>query len=130
MISYTSEEFEQAEKAFKSSIGKCEKARIKLKEGSPQRKWVDRQLDAFYIAVLLIENLVDKEQRISEQYTESELQRAVETFKLLIGKCEKLLLKFKDGSPQKTLAFRRLKAFQIAVELITSEFGAVMAVTQ
>jgi DNA-binding XRE family transcriptional regulator len=125
---YTQEELEQAIKAFKSSIGKCEKARVKLKDGSPQKKWVDRQLEAFYIALSLIKNLTDeKHHNNAGQYVKSELQNAGETCKLLIGKCEKLLPKFKDGTPQKTLAVRRLRAFHIAAALITRELEAVYA---
>jgi hypothetical protein len=125
---YTQEELEQAIKAFKSSIGKCEKAGAKLKDGSPQKKWVDRQLEAFYIALSLIENSTDeKRHNNAGQYAESELQNAGETCELLIGKCEKLLTKFKDGSPQKTLAVRRLRAFHIATALITGELEVVYA---
>lgn len=118
---YTPEELKEATKAFKSSISKCEKAREKLKDGSPQKKWVDRQLEAFYIAVSLIENLPDEERHITGQYAEPKLHNAGETYELLIEKCEKLLTKFKNSSPQKTLAARRLKAFQIATALITGE---------
>lgn len=122
---YTLEELEQAIKAFKSSISKCEKAHTKLKDGSPQKKWVDRQLEAFYIAVSLIENLPDEERHIAERYTESKLQNADKTYELLLSKCEKLLTKFEDGTPQMTLAVRRLKAFQIAAALITRELEVV-----
>ncbi|MDD3364661.1 MAG: hypothetical protein PHZ03_06745 [Syntrophomonas sp.] len=48
---YTPKELEEAIRAFKSSISKCEKVQTKLKEGSPQKKWVARQLEAFYVAV-------------------------------------------------------------------------------
>jgi len=103
----------EALRVFKSSIAKCEKARTKLKEGSPQRKWVDRQLEAFYIAVALIEKL-------PKQYVKSEQEAARGTLKLLIEKCEKLQGKFVELSPQRTLAGRRLKAFEMAVALINA----------
>jgi len=114
---YTTEEKEQAVKAFKSSIRKCEKARTKLSEASPQRKWVDKQLNVFYIAVALIESELGEERRFSEP----ELQNAADTISSLITKCEPLMTKFKDGSPQKTLAVRRMKAFQMAAKLIAEE---------
>lgn len=122
---YTPQELEEAIRAFKSSISKCEKVQTKLKEGSPQKKWVARQLEAFYVAVSLIENSFDEERNMADQYAEAELKNAGDTHKLLITKCEKLLMKFNDGSPQKTLAVRRLKAFGIATALITKEMEVV-----
>lgn len=87
------EELAQAARTLRSSIGKCEKAQAKLKEGSPQKKWVDRQLEAFYIAVSLIENSLDEERQTAGQYLESALRNSLETYELLVGKCEKW---FKD----------------------------------
>lgn len=122
---YTPKELEEAIRAFKSSISKCEKVQIKLEEGSWQKKWVDKQLGAFYIAVTLLENSFQEEQNMAVHYAEPELKNAGNTHKLLINKCEKLLTKFKDGSSQKTLAVRRLKAFGIAAALITKELEVV-----
>jgi hypothetical protein len=112
-VSITQAELAEAVRAIDSSIRKCEKARAKLGEGSPQRKWVDRQLAAFYIALALI----DGEHVCAEQ----ELNSASETYALLIGKCEPLLDKFAEGSAQRTLARRRLEAFRIAASLIAKE---------
>jgi len=41
--------------AINSTISKCEKAQLKLAEGTPQHTLTKRRLDAFYIAVSLIE---------------------------------------------------------------------------
>jgi len=120
MEEFPREELEQAIKTFRSSISKCEKARTKLKDGSPQKKWVDRQLRAYSMTVPLIENALGEERK-KAQYTQPERQDAAETYTLLIGMCEKLLMKFRDGSPQKTLALRRLNAFRTAAALITRE---------
>ena len=118
---YTSEELNQAIKSFKSSISKCEKAKLKLKEGSPQRKWIDKQLEAFYIAVSLIDELDDKEPSYMGQYAKPEWGNAIKTFESLTSKCENILAKFRDGSPQQTLTLRRLKAFNMAITLIRKE---------
>ena len=120
-IDNTSQAFEEAVRAFNSSISKCEKAKTKLKEGSPQRKWVDRQLEAFYIAVSLIDRSLRDPENAKERYPEMALSSADKTLKQLIEKCEKLPEKFKDGSPQHTLAIRRLRAFHIAESLIAKE---------
>jgi hypothetical protein len=117
----TPEELSEAIRAFASSISKCEKAKLKLKNGSPQSKWVERQLEAFYISVSLIENLQNNHQPTDKRYGESELTGASKTIQQLIEKCEKLPGKFKDGSPQQTLAIRRLRAFEIAAALIERE---------
>ena len=118
--SFTTEELAQAIKTFKSSMSKCEKALPKLKEGSPQRKWVNKQLEAYYIAISLIEKLSGDEQQLKKRYTEQELNNAAKTLEQLIAKCEILPAKFRDGSPQKTLALKRLKAFYIALDAILS----------
>ena len=120
---YRPEELAEAIRAFKSSIGKCEKAQIKLKENSPQRKWVNRQLEAYYIAVSLIEKMADDEKRVDKLYTEPELSNAAKTIEQLIVRCEMLPTKFKNGSPQNTLALRRLSAFRLAAALIKGEMA-------
>lgn len=122
---YTSKELEEAIRAFKSSISKCEKVQIKLKDGSPQKKWVDRQLEAYYIAVSLIENTLEEKRYIAGQYAGPELKNAGDTTKMLISQCEKLLTKLEDGTSQKTLAVRRLKAYEIAGEMIKKELEVV-----
>ena len=116
----TSQELGAARRAFSSSISKCEKAKTKLKTDSPQRKWVDRQLEAFYLAVSLIDKSLcePKPGNANERYAEMALKEADKTLKQLIEKCEKLPEKFKSGSPQHTLAIRRLQAFHIAETLI------------
>jgi hypothetical protein len=112
---YKREELEGAVKAFKSSIGKCEKTKNKLKEGSWQRIFVESQLEAFYLAVSLVDGSRDG---VKPRYTDAELDEAAATFKRLIDKCENTRIKLKDGSPQKTLADRRLRAFYIALAFI------------
>lgn len=45
----------EALRAINSTIGKCEKAQLKLSEGTPQHTRMKRRLEAFYIATSLIE---------------------------------------------------------------------------
>lgn len=45
----------EALRAINSTISKCEKAQEKLREGTPQHTLTKRRLEAFYIAVALIE---------------------------------------------------------------------------
>ncbi|HML49128.1 MAG TPA: hypothetical protein PKE04_20500 [Clostridia bacterium] len=115
---YTPEALAQAIKALRSSIGKCEKAREKLKESSPQRKWVDRQLKAYRAAVWLMENPADAGKQDAQWDSPQELRGCRETYALLIRRCEVLPAQFQESSPQRTLALRRLEAFRIATALI------------
>ena len=51
----------EALRAINSTIGKCEKAMSKLNEGTPQHTLTKRRLEAYYIAVSLIENELREE---------------------------------------------------------------------
>lgn len=53
----------EALRAINSTISKCEKAQLKLTEGTPQHTLTKRRLDAFYI----VTSLIEKEMR--ENYT-------------------------------------------------------------
>jgi hypothetical protein len=53
-----------------------------------------------------------------EQYTTVDLQESINALKSTLSKCEKVLLKLKDGAPQHTLTIRRIKALRIAVLLM------------
>ena len=55
------------------------------------------------------------------EYTTEELQEALRAIESTIRKCVKVQPKLKEGTPQHTLLVRRIKAFQIAAELIERE---------
>jgi hypothetical protein len=54
MENYTKEELEEALRAIESTIGKCEKAQLKLKLGTSQHTLLIRRIKAFRIASALI----------------------------------------------------------------------------
>ena len=58
------------------------------------------------------------------EYTKTDLEEALFAINSTISKCEKAQLKLCEGTPQHTLTERRIKAFRIAVELITKELEA------
>jgi len=58
-----------------------------------------------------------------EQYTKEELQEALRAITSTISKCEKVQPKLKEGTAQHTLLIRRIKALNIASELIKRELG-------
>ena len=54
-------------------------------------------------------------------YTKEELEEALRAITSTIGKCEKVQPKLKQGTSQYTLLERRIKALNIAAELIKRE---------
>ncbi len=114
MDKYSQAEKEEAIKALRSSIGKCEKTLSKLKDGSWQKRWTGRQLETYYLSVGLLEPA-------PVQYSGDQLTAAAQTLNELMEKCKGLPEKFIEGSAQNTLARRRLKAFSIALTLINEQ---------
>jgi hypothetical protein len=55
---------------------------------------------------------------VMDSYTKEELEESLRSIKSTISKCEKVLPKLKQGTPQHTLLIRRIKAFHIASSLI------------
>jgi hypothetical protein len=58
-----------------------------------------------------------------DQYTKEELEEALRAIVSTISKCEKVQPKLKEGTAQHTLLIRRIKALNIASELIKRELG-------
>lgn len=54
-------------------------------------------------------------------YTKEELEEAVRSITSTLNKCEKVLPKLQEGSSQHTLLVRRIKSFQIALDLMNRE---------
>lgn len=54
-------------------------------------------------------------------YSQEELSEALRAIVSTIGKCEKVLPKLREGTSQHTLLVRRIKALQIASDLINRE---------
>lgn len=64
-----------------------------------------------------------KEGRQMEEYTREELSEALRAIQSVIGKCEKMRGKFKEGSSHYSLLKNRLNAMYIAKALIEREMG-------
>ena len=54
MSDYTRIELEEAQRQIASLISKCEKVRLKLREGTPQSSLLANRIKAFYISSSLI----------------------------------------------------------------------------
>lgn len=54
-------------------------------------------------------------------YNEYDLKEAIRAIESTIKKCEKVLPKLKEGTSPHTLLIRRIRSFEIAVDLIKRE---------
>ena len=124
MDNFTKEEFEEALRAITSTISKSEKVQLKLKAGTFQYTMTVQGIKAYYIAIDLIKRALETnitEDSFERKYRKEELEEAILVITSVITRVEKVLPKLKTGTSQHTLAVRRIKAFNIATELITRE---------
>lgn len=110
----------EAARAIASTRMKSEKAILKLKEGSAQQRLTARGIAAYSLALQLIARELGEPQE-PILYTKESLEQAIEAFALAATRVESILPKFAAGTPQHTLAIRRLRAFEIAQALIRRE---------
>ena len=85
-----------------------------------------RGIKAYSIAAELLINELGTnslESSFAGRYTEEELEDALAAFASVVNRVEKVLLRLNAGTPQHTLAIRRIKAFNIAVELIKRDMS-------
>ena len=117
---FSEEELYEAARAITSALHKNEKAILKLKENSPQFRLIQESIRAYQIALPLIERDLGM-QATALSFSAEELLRAQTAFSSMIARVEKVLPKFAAGTPQHTLAVRRIRAFEIAVEMVLRE---------
>lgn len=115
-------EYREAARAIASALHKSEKAILKLKEISPQFRLIKESIRAYEIALALIERELNAQEEITASV--EELTRAQVAFSAMIARVEKVLPKFAAGTSQHTLAVRRIRAFEIAGEMIQHEIVA------
>jgi hypothetical protein len=123
MLSKT--ELSEAARAITSALHKSDKAILKLKESSPQFRMIKESIRAYQIALQLIERDLGAKETLS--FSAEELLCAQTAFSSMIARVEKILPKFAAGTPQHTLAVRRIRAFEIAWEMILRESTAERA---
>lgn len=114
----------EARRAIESALHKSEKALLKLKQGSFSYTLTTRGIMAYKIALELLQAKIEtigSEAALVQKHTEKELDDAILFFESTIRRVEKILPKFDGGTPQHTLAIRRIRAFDIAATLIREE---------
>ena len=117
---FSKEELSEAARAIDSTRMKSEKAILKLKEGTAQYRLTARGIAAYSLALQLIAREQGDSSAQTDISTES-LDQASEAFAFAATRVTSVLPKFAAGTPQHTLAVRRLRAFAIAQELIRRE---------
>ena len=126
MDQYTENELEEALRAITSTLRKSEKSLGKLQAGTGQHTTLERGNKAYTIAIDLIKSESESgfpQGAYKIQYAREELEEARQSIISLASRVEKALPKFEEGTPQHTLAVRRIKAFDIAVDLIERELS-------
>jgi len=106
----------EAARAISSALSKSEKAILKLKEGTSQFRLTAENIRAFQIALALIQR--EQGAQAALVFDKDELSRARAAFNSTRSRVENILPKFAAGTPQHTLAARRIRAFEIAACLI------------
>jgi hypothetical protein len=116
---YSEVDLSEAARAISSALMKSEKVLLKVKEGSPQFRMTAENIRAFQIALALIR----REQGARDMFVfgNEELASAQAAFASMTARVEKVLPKFAAGTPQHTLAVRRIRAFEIAACLLQAE---------
>ena len=121
MPDFSKIDLSEARRAIESALHKSEKALLKLKQGTFSHTLTVRGINAYRIALELINESCELESNAGETpqtRTKADITDAVQFFESTIAKVEKVLPKFAEGTPQHTLAIRRIKAFEIADTLI------------
>ena len=116
MEPFAQTELHEAARAITSALHKSEKAILKLKESSPQYRLTEANIRAFHLALVLIEH--EQGSQDEQSYSADACAEAQASFSSMIARVEKILPKFAPGTPQHTLAVRRIRAFEIAGEMI------------
>ena len=125
MAGYPVGALKEAHRASSSTLMKSEEAQMQLQEGTFQYRTTTKGIDAYRIAIELINREVDGMDDHPSQcaYTNDALSDALKAIASANVRVEKILPKFAPGTPQHTLAVRRIRAFDIATELIGIEMA-------
>lgn len=122
-MDFTPDELEAAQNAILSALKKCEKVVFTLMQKETPRTSqivsVRHTLDVLNTSSALLTQAIKG--KLPYALTAQDLLLLLQTMPTFISKIEKIVPKFKPGTPQHTLAVRRIRAFEIAVALAKSE---------
>ncbi|NMI03586.1 hypothetical protein HF638_06330 [Paenibacillus sp. SZ31] len=113
MENVTHEEQQESIKAFQSTIRKSENALVNMTQKRNNTTLLQKRLQALYIGLALLEKVWNQK---SHPYMEEDIAEARLVLMGLFPSLENMYDKSKEGSPQKTLLEKRIKAFHLAVQ--------------
>lgn len=118
-MEFSNEELQMSMDAIASTIRKTEKVvqtlSTKLSNHTAQINTAQQRLQAYESALVLLSEAMGKAE-VSKVVKEDRL-RVQELLPPIKGQVEVMLPKFKVGTAQHTLAIRRIRAFEIVLEL-------------
>lgn len=120
MENFTIDELELAQKSLISTIHKNEKAYETLsqkdKPRTSQLNMISMNLKNFRLMLNVIENRLNND--YSHKIDKEDLIETLHAIPKYVDQIEKVILKFKEGTPQFTLAKRRILSYHISTILI------------
>lgn len=102
-------------KSLQSTINKLENALAQMTQKGVNTTLVEKRLKAVCIALALLENVWHQK---THHYTQGEIAEARIVLTGLLPSIETIYVKSKEGSPQRTLLKRRMKALKLAIRAI------------
>ncbi|KKO51682.1 hypothetical protein [Paenibacillus sp. DMB20] len=105
-------------KSLQSTISKLENALSQMTQNGANTTLVKKRLKAVSIGLSMLENIWNQR---PHHYTQDDLAAAHNVITGLIPSIKNSYAKSKDGSPQKTLLERRIKALELAVQAIDDQ---------
>ncbi|ULL19890.1 hypothetical protein DVH26_20545 [Paenibacillus sp. H1-7] len=105
----------EAIKSLQSTISKLENALSQMTQNGTSTTLVKKRLKAVNIGLATLENVWIQK---PHNYSQEDLAEARNVITGLFPSIENSYVKSKDGSPQRTLLERRIKALELAVQAI------------
>ena len=102
-------------KSFQSTIHKSENALVQMTKKGANTTLLKKRLKALHIGLAMLENVWHQK---PHPYTREELAEARHVLTNLLPSIEKIYAKSKEGSPQRTLLERIIKAINLSVQAI------------
>lgn len=102
-------------KSMRSTISKSEKALDQMSQKGANTTLIEKRLAALHVGLAMLENVWNQK---NHHYTQEDLSEARNILVGLLPSIEDIYDKSKEGSPQKTLLERRIKALELAVQAI------------
>jgi hypothetical protein len=106
-------------RSLQSTIGKLEKALTQMTEKGANTTLVEKRYKACCIGLAVLENVWNQR---PHPYTAEDLAEARKVLIGLVPSIESAYAKLMEGSPQRTLLERRIKALVLAAEAL-EDFG-------